>query len=218
MIVGFKGPIGSGKSTLLTYMMLQDAQQGKLCFSNYPINGERYGVKIYFVPVATFLEMMKEKRIQFPLHTATYAVDEAYMYAESRTPKSKQVLNFGYFILQSRKTGCDVYHAVQLQSSIDKRLRETSTHWIFSELVGTEKEPEGFIYEVRNKEGKPLHKFMLTIEMAQKYVFGTFNTQELFWENDQFKADELDLFRNILEELQQRKKVIYEQQPQVVAR
>jgi hypothetical protein len=203
VILGIRGPIESGKSTILTYLMLLEAQNGKLAFANYPIDAAAFGQRVYHIPVLSFIDLFQQRQLQFPLHTALYAVDETYVYADSRTPWDKQVRKFGVFVLQSRKTGCDVLYALQQKRTADLRLRENTEYFLDCERRG-EQSRDPFKFEIRTQLGDLRGRYEVSYDFMERYVFPTFNTQYSFVDDDRFSEKDLTEFQVLLEMIRRR--------------
>lgn len=148
------GNLGAGKTTFATYLAIQELKKGKEVFCNWKV---RYvtedGRKIHYVrDVGRFLEYTFKKKRYFPLGVATIFFDETQMIVDSRKSSNDFSIFFTHFVSQTRKMGFgDVVFITQLQSTVDKRIRNLVDTYYLCEKKVVEKdtsEEEGFdLYE-----------------------------------------------------------------------
>lgn len=109
LICGYRG---DGKTTLCTLLLYNAFTRGRKVLANYSLHFE--------------FEKLKMSRLMDNIDEyggSILAVDEAYMYVDSRNFSSKFNKAFGYLMLQTRKRGIDIVLTVHQKQMADVRLR-----------------------------------------------------------------------------------------------
>lgn len=113
-IVVFDGQIGSGKTLAMVAFAQKAHLAGREVYSN---------IKMKFAHHIFTRDDWKnwgKNQVQFPVGTAIF-LDEAHMFFDSR--RSAQNVEKSWFVLQSRKRGCDLFLTTQIFGSLDLRAR-----------------------------------------------------------------------------------------------
>lgn len=111
MIVAFAGMLGSYKTCSLTYFALMAHLSGQKVYSNYRL----YGIPYYPVHSIEQVASMKD---------GFAAMDEFWLWADSRVATSKRNRAVARIISASRHVGVDFGFTVQLMHMADRRLRQ----------------------------------------------------------------------------------------------
>lgn len=175
-IVGFNGPPRSGKTAGLSLLGLKDLRKGRALYCNYPIAG---GVLVTPYDVLKFLELGAQNASNSPLYHATLCAQEFQTWIESRLGTSKTALAITDFICQAPKLGFKLYYDAQLNSSVDKRLKQNaSARW------ECEKTKRGFRYwqldlEYTEENVRTGRKKFVPKEWMARHVFPYYNTRKV---------------------------------------
>jgi len=121
MLAGIAGNPGTGKTLLLTKIAIDSASKKRPVYANYRIN-HKFCSKI---DAGRFMDLNESMN-------ALCCLDELYVWFDSRASGTRLNKQMSKVFLQSRKRGLDVVYTVQLDSSIDKRLRELCDFKIYA--------------------------------------------------------------------------------------
>ena len=124
MIISIEGDQGRGKTCLLTFFSKSYAEQGYAVFANYPL-------KFPYVPIRTLEDLRK----------ATYgilAMDEFYVWMDSRSSGTKANKATSYLIFYTRKKMLDFFFTTHRFGNVDKRVRRLTDERLFPKLIQLE--------------------------------------------------------------------------------
>jgi len=111
MLIAFAGNLGSGKTVSLTYFALLAHLGGRKVYSNYRL----YGMPYY--PVHSIDQVAS-------MHDGFAAMDEFWLWADSRVSSSKRNRAVARIIAASRHVGVSFGYTVQLMHMADRRIRQ----------------------------------------------------------------------------------------------
>jgi len=117
MIIAFCGKMGSGKTLSMTYFARMMQERGRDIISNYTLN-----FKHRLISKKEIQEYGKTKGAS--LKDVMMLIDEAQTMLDCRQHQKNRIIT--YFILQTRKRGCDLAYTSQQFANVEKRLRENT--------------------------------------------------------------------------------------------
>lgn len=137
MIVGIEGLKDQGKTlTMSLFLWMEQHYFNKPILSNYKLLEP---LKFEYLDANRLVELDNE------LVNSVIGIDEIHMLADCRNPGKKQNKLLGYFFLQSRHRGINIYYTTQFISQTDKRIRDnTDIKVICQNLKFFNKEWDGF--------------------------------------------------------------------------
>lgn len=122
MLIGFAGNLGSGKTVSLTFFALLAHLSGKKVYANYRL----YGIPYYPVHSIEQVASMKD---------GFAAMDEFWLWADSRVSTSKRNRAVSKIISASRHVGMDFGFTVQLMHMADRRIRQLTDLTVIPKFV-----------------------------------------------------------------------------------
>lgn len=188
-IIGFNGPPRSGKTAAVAAYGLWYWKRGYTLLSNFPFYDLKLGrpyplpERYKLVEPRDLIEMLK-RAINYDGWTPLYprhvfCGQELQSWLESRIGHDKAVLMMGYWVLYSGKMGVSVVYDTQLNSSVDKRLKENASF-----RFEAEKRPDKFRYweldlEETEKNVKTGRKRSIPKQYFVHKVFPYYNTYKV---------------------------------------
>jgi len=112
VLLCLEGELGSGKTLGLTYLAALNYNKGRTIYSNYEL-------RFPYTYVDT-IEMISEMENCFA------ALDEFWLWADSRASHSKKNKIISTVLLQSRHIDCDIGFTAQSFHQIDRRIRHVT--------------------------------------------------------------------------------------------
>lgn len=175
-IIGFNGRPRSGKTAALALLGLRSIRRGRKVYSNFPIEGAEY---ITPFELLKFLKAGAENETESPLYNADICAQEFQTWIESRLGAAKTVLAITDFICQAPKLGFNLYYDTQLNSAVDKRLKQN----VFARYEA-EKTKTGFRYyqldiEHTEENVRTGRKKFVSLGYMVKFVFPYYNTRKV---------------------------------------
>jgi len=170
MLICVFGPIGSGKSLFATIYAY---------YCKWPKIVVDYTLDI---PNKEIVSFSQDLLLNSELSDCLIIIDEAYLFADSRTSKSKENLILSWLTFQSRKKNCDILYCVQLFGSLDKRIRNLINFYVFCEYV----ENTYFKYVILDEHLIQINQFYLPYKTALMF-FRLYDTNQII------KSDKLEL-------------------------
>lgn len=179
-IIGFNGPPRSGKTAGLATIGLISCHKNRSVFSNFEIK-HPLAKQVEPYDLLDFLEQGEEHAENSPLFQADLIFQEMQNWLESRLGQDKTQLCIGYFLVQAPKMGFNIYYDAQLNSSVDKRLKQNvSRRW------EAERTKNGIRYwklNIKHTEENirsiPKSKKFVNNWYLQNYVFPYYNTHKV---------------------------------------
>lgn len=121
VIVGILGELGTGKTLTMTYMAeYRFRKKGFPVYANYG-----YKNRTKFIKKPSMLNKLKDGCV---------ALDEVWLWLDSRAFMKKANKFLGVVLLKSRRRGLDILYTAQDFSQVDKRLRNVTDILIYPEL------------------------------------------------------------------------------------
>ena len=121
VIVGIIGELGTGKTLTLTYMAeAKFRRKGIKVFANYG-----YKNRHKFIKKPDMLDTIKNGCV---------ALDEVWLWMDSRNFATKGNKVIGKILLKSRRRGLDIMYTAQSFDQVEKRLRNVTDILIYPEL------------------------------------------------------------------------------------
>jgi hypothetical protein len=165
---GIVGNVGTGKTLELTRWSIK-ATKYCVVTSNYRINTP----EIKLINAEDFLNISQpvDKKNNKPIPVFV-ALDEIYMWLESRSSSSEINKVLSRVVLQSRKRGFDIGYTAQLASSVDKRLRLLTNFFIYA------MQPDNVGFKYVWASASKNFTYRLPYKVAEKY-YGMYDTSEI---------------------------------------
>jgi hypothetical protein len=168
MLVGIFGNFGSGKTLLLTYLALKYASKKNYdVYANYHIERKR----IQYLTPEKFIEINPpdSKRVFI-------ALDEVYLWLDSRVSTSKVNRLLSWIILQSRKRNMDIGYTAQLSTTVDMRLRAMTDLIVIAENLSNGNFKYTFAWE---KGVKTFKRVLVLPYWKAENIFSKYSTREI---------------------------------------
>jgi zona occludens toxin (predicted ATPase) len=165
-IEGYVGRPGSGKSYTLTARVLQEAERGRTCFTNF---GLKHPNVFTFGP---------EDLLHLP--PGLIAIDEAHLWFPARQAL-KLPPSWLAGMSQTRKRGWDLLWAVQHEARVDRVIRDVSSWmWLCSSWWSWKGHPLLFKAECYEPEffRKPKRKMLSRWRLFSQDVANAYDTYE----------------------------------------
>lgn len=108
------------------------------------------------------------KTIDRMLTNATICLDEAYVYADSRTAMSKENRNISILAMQSRKTNVDFYYVVQDFTMVDVRIRN-NVDILYELKAPLRYDWDTGMYVKKGMENEPLDAVLMVVHKPNTY-------------------------------------------------
>lgn len=177
-ICGFNGKPRSGKTAALACRALYSLSVGRKVFANYELKHPNAKI-VEPYDLIDFLEMGEKNPSNSPLFDADLSFQEMQNWLESRLGQDKTNLAIGYFIVQAPKMGFNIDYDCQLNSSVDKRLKQNA-----SARFEAEKRSNGVRYyeldlEHTEENVRTGRKKFLSLDFLRSYVFPYYNTHKV---------------------------------------
>jgi Rad3-related DNA helicase len=116
-----EGQMGSGKTLSATAFAVADKiNNGMEIICNYHLKNIDY----QYLTFQNFIDWMQQS---VELSNTTVIIDEAYLFADSRSSQTNLNKLFGYFAVQTRKRDVNLYVTVQQFRNVDLRLRSNAS-------------------------------------------------------------------------------------------
>lgn len=175
-ILGFNGKPRSGKTLALALLALMAMKAGRRVYANFYIAGAEY---ITPYDLLRFLELGAENETNSPLFDADIYCQEFQTWIESRLGQAKATLAITDFICQAPKLGFRLRYDTQLNSAVDKRLKQNA-----SARFEAERRPNGFRYweldvEKTEENVRTGRKKFIPYDFARTFVFPFYNTRKV---------------------------------------
>lgn len=193
-IIGFNGPPRNGKTVAVAALGRWYWLHGYTLLANFPFYDFQRG---YPYPLPTryklieprdLVEMLK-RAIAYNGRTPLYSRhvfcgQELQSWLESRLGKDKATLLMGYWVLYSGKMGVSIVYDTQLNSSVDKRLKENASKRYEAEAVPNNVHPQKFRYweldlEETEKNVRTGKHRTVNAAYYQRYVYPYYNTYKV---------------------------------------
>lgn len=140
-IIGFNGPPRSGKTAAIATLGLWYLKHGYTALTNFEV----YHPQAKMIQVENLIEMLRKAmdwKERYPLYPKTVLLaQEIYGWLESRKGQNTAVIIMGYLVFYSGKMGITIIYDAQLNSSVDKRLKENVTA-----RFEAQQRPDRFVY------------------------------------------------------------------------
>lgn len=190
-IFGFNGPPRSFKTAAVATLGLWYWKRGYTILSNFPFHTadkKPLPIRYRLVEPIDLLTMLKEAaeynghKPLYPNHV--FCGQEMQSWLESRMGHDPSVLMLGYWVLYSGKMGVSIIYDTQLNSSVDKRLKENASKRFECEAVPDSNRPAGAYFwdldlEDTEKNTRLGTKKKIPIEYFRRYVFPYYNTYKV---------------------------------------
>lgn len=168
VVIGICGELGSGKTLTMTYLSeIKFHKKGIPVYANY---GYKHRKEFVSKP-----ENLKG------LHDGCLALDEIWLWLDSRAFMKKANKFLGKLLLKSRRRGLHILYTAQDFSQVDKRLRNITDILIYPEL--SPKLQWCYVKSYQRFSGQHLH----TIKFKTAPVFKLYDHRE---ELDYLEADD----------------------------
>lgn len=173
-IIGFNGAPRSGKTLAVATLALWYMRRGYTVWSNFYIKGATMIEPRHLIEALELSMNNQQNRPLYPYHVL--AAQEIYGWLESRTGRSIAELLMGYFVFYSGKMGFSIIYDAQLNSSVDKRLKQNA-----SKRYEAEQKKDRFIYweldlEHTEENLRTGRKRTIKKSWAEKNVFPFYHT------------------------------------------
>ena len=179
----FLGNQNSGKTLSMTYFCKLYKQKGYEIFSNYNLNFEHKKL------TKDLIEEYTKSRQQFK--KTVFAIDEIYLFFDSRSSASKSNKIFSYFVTQTSKNDVVLLGTAQYFNTVEKRFRDNVNNIIYCNRVLKTKY-KGFKDIKQNKRFLPNKindKLYIKMLLIRKYINGiseSINKKTLFLKANRF--------------------------------
>lgn len=118
MIIGMIGRMGSGKTLSLVRYAYMYYRQGYKIYSNITLEFPHTKIGLQ--------DLIDYANANIYLDKSIVILDEAHVFLDSRASASKKNRIISFFIVLTRKMGCNLFYTTQRYHQIDKRLRDNS--------------------------------------------------------------------------------------------
>jgi hypothetical protein len=165
-IIGIIGKLGQGKTMTLALISHLYKLQGWKIYSNVK------SLKDIDEYVPDIKEDFSDEHNVFSL----LALDEIYLYIDSRVHGSKKNRIYSYILMQSRKNNFDIIYTTNYYKNVDIRLRRLTDYVIECSYKEIKKGELGWLkWTIIDEEGELIKEKQFYVD---KKVFNLYNTKE----------------------------------------
>ncbi|MEM3859413.1 MAG: hypothetical protein QW478_08395 [Candidatus Micrarchaeaceae archaeon] len=164
-ITGIIGKLGSGKTLSLAILSYHYYRLGYHIYTNVQSLKIKYG----------YIDEITKDFYKDDKHPKLLAIDEIYLWLDSRLSSSKRVRTYGYIIMQSRKNGFDVVYTTNYYRAVDVRIRNLTDYVIETNYKTITKDMGVLTWDVYDRD----LMYIKTIKsLVNKEQFNLYDTYE----------------------------------------
>lgn len=165
-VIGIIGKLGQGKTMSLALIAHLYKLKGWKIYSNI------HSLKDSDVFVPDIIEDFTKNHGSYSL----LALDEIYLYIDSRLHGTRKNMAYSYILMQSRKNNFDVIYTTNYYKNVDIRLRRLTDFVIECEYKELIKDKLGLLkWKIIDEEGDLIKEKQFYVD---KKVFALYNTKE----------------------------------------
>ena len=161
----FLGNQNGGKTLAMTYFTRLYYERGYKIYSNYNLNFPHEKI------TKDMIEEYTKSRLQF--EKTVFAIDEIYLFFDSRNSSTKSNKIFSYFVTQTSKNDVVLLGTAQFLNTVEKRLRENNNNLIYcNRVLKTKKGFQTLKKNIRFLDDEMNKSLFIKILMLRKIIDG----------------------------------------------